>query len=160
MAGPLKLGRAINDPEWVEWARVKEKKNLQEWPELKPLQEKLLSLCGDWVALQPECDLKAILDRGRIFSGKIIFKKLASRNCHGNCCELWVENVGRYRIATGWALSTDGIWRQHTWLLSGKRIIETTEPRIMYYGIELSDREALRFLAGNTIASYEVNITI
>ena len=64
MARPLKVKRMIEDPEWVEWARVKEKKNLEQWPELKPLQDKLLSLGGDWVALEPEPDLDPSWRRG------------------------------------------------------------------------------------------------
>ena len=148
MAKPPRLARAIDDPEWVEWAKVKEKKNLEQWPELKPLQDKLLSLGGDWVALEPECDLMAILNRGQLFKGRVIFKKMAPHDCHRNCCKVWAERPRIYNIATGWALSDDGVWRQHTWITKGRAIIETNEPRSLYYGFEMEREEALRFWMG------------
>ena len=75
LAGILRVAKALDDPEWAELAIAKEKKNHEQMPELKPLEDRLLSLGGDWVALEPECDLMAILNRGRIFKGRIIFKK-------------------------------------------------------------------------------------
>ena len=149
MARPPKFARAMEDPEWVEWAKVKEKKNLEQWPELKPLQDKLLLLGGDWVALEPECDAEALLNKGRLFKGRITFKRMASHNCHGNCAQLWINKPDTYKIATGWALSNDGIWRQHSWLLKRNAIIETTEPRAMYYGIVLDFEAAANFSCAN-----------
>ncbi|MCW4017883.1 MAG: hypothetical protein NWF00_04285 [Candidatus Bathyarchaeota archaeon] len=137
--------RAIDDPEWAKWAQTKTEKTLKIMPNLKSLQNRLLSLGGDWVALQPEPDLKTLLDKGQIFHGKIISKSLTPCKCHSNCAQLWDKHPKIYRIATGWALSTDGIWRQHTWLLKGKAIIETTKPRTLYYGIVLRDDEANNF---------------
>ena len=139
----------MEDPEWVEWAKVKEKKNLEQWPELKPLQDKLLLLGGDWVALEPECDAEAFLNKGRLFKGRITFKRMASHNYHGNCAQLWINKPDTYKIATGWALSNDGIWRQHSWLLKRNAIIETTEPRTMYYGIVLDFEAAANFSCAN-----------
>ena len=149
MAKPPKSSRAIDDPEWVEWAKNKEKQNLLLMPELKPLQDRLLSLGGDWVALEPEFDLESLLEKGRLFKGKIILKRMSPLNCHRNCCELWEKNPRTSKIASGWALSIDGIWRQHTWLLKDKAIIETTEARTMYYGVVLSDRQATNFWCQN-----------
>ena len=145
MAGILKVAKTLNDPEWADWAIIKTEKNIKTMPELKPLQDKLLSLGGDWVALEPECVLDALLNKGQLIKGRILFKRMASHNCHGNCAQLWEKNSKIYKIATGWALSADGIWRQHTWLLKGKLIIETTEPRTLYYGIVLGDEEANNF---------------
>jgi len=48
------LHRAIEDPEWAKWAEKKTRENLKNMPEMRPLQEKLLDVVGDWVALQPE----------------------------------------------------------------------------------------------------------
>lgn len=145
MTKSIKSSRAIDDPEWVEWTKTKEKKNLEMMPELKPLQDRLLSLGGDWVALEPECDLESLLKEGRLIKGKIIFKPMEKCKCHSNCAKLWSKNPKTYKIATGWALSEDGIWRQHTWILKGKAIIETTEPRTLYYGVVLGDEEANSF---------------
>ena len=148
MAGILKVAKTLNDPEWVDWAIIKTEKNIKTMPELKPLQDKLLSLGGDWVALEPECDLLAILNRGQLFNGRVVFKKMAPHGCHRNCCEVWAERPRIYKIAIGWALSDDGIWRQHTWITKGRAIIETTEPRSLYYGFEMEREEALRFWMG------------
>jgi len=114
-------------------------------PELKRLQDILLSLGGDWVALQPEPDFKDLLNKGQLIKGKVIFKPMAPCQCHSNCAQIWDKNPKTCRIATGWALSTDGIWRQHTWILKGKAVIETTELRTLYYGIVLADEEANNF---------------
>ena len=145
LAKLAKPTRAIEDPEWAKWAQSKTEKNLETMPELKPLQDKLLSLGGDWAALQPEPDLKALLNKGQLVKGKVIFKPMAPCQCHSNCAQFWDKNPKTCRIATGWALSNDGIWRQHTWLLKGKAVIETTEPRTLYYGIVLGDEEANSF---------------
>jgi hypothetical protein len=145
MAKPPKLKRMMEDPEWVEWVRAKEKKNLEQWPELKPLQDRLLSVGGDWVALEPEPDLVSLLEKGRLIKGRVILKRMSPHNCHKNCCELWEKNPKTCRIATGWALGDDGIWRQHTWLIKGKVIIETTEPGTQYYGFVLENKEAISF---------------
>jgi hypothetical protein len=68
--------------------------------------------------------------------------------CHSNVAHYWDENRERLAIATGYALSKDGLWRQHSWLLQKKvsaeqcRILETTVNREKYFGIILNDGEA------------------
>jgi hypothetical protein len=139
------ITRAIDDKKWLEWAQKKTADTLKTKPELKGLQERLLSLAGDWVALQDEPDLKALLERGRVFNGKIFLMHMKQCKCHRNCAEFWEKNQKNFKIATGWALSEEGIWRQHTWLLRGNAIVETTMKRIMYYGIVLDGIEASNF---------------
>ncbi len=141
----LATTRAIDDPEWAKWAHTKTEKTLETMPELKPLQDRLLFFGGDWVALQPEPDLEALLNKGQLIKGKVIFKPMAKCRCHSNCAQIWDKHPKTCKIATGWVLSTDGIWRQHTWILKNEAIIETTEPRTSYYGIVLRDEEANRF---------------
>ena len=41
-------------------------------------------------------------------------------------------------IPTGYALSDDGLWRQHTWGLLRNGVLETTEVRLRYFGIPAS----------------------
>jgi hypothetical protein len=137
--------RAIEDQEWAKWAQAKTEKNLEMMPELRPLQDRLLTLGGDWVALQPEPDLKTLLNKGQLVKHKVIFKPMASCRCHSNCAKFWDKHPKTYRIATGWALGADGIWRQHTWLIKEKTIIETTKPRTLYFGIILGAEESNRF---------------
>jgi hypothetical protein len=118
-------------------------------PELKLLKDRLLSIGGDWVALQPEPDLEILLKEGQLFKRKVIIKPMAICQCHKNCAKLWGENPKTYKIITGWALSADGIWRQHTWLLKKAAILETTSHRVAYYGYVLNARTANNFWLAN-----------
>ena len=52
-------------------------------------------------------------------------------------------------IATGYALSDDGLWRQHTWGILRDGILETTEARIEYFGLLLQGERADEFAASN-----------
>lgn len=56
--------------------------------------------------------------------------------CHENVAKMHRRNPQRFAICTGYALSNDSIWRPHSWVLDKKnrRIIETTEKRVTYYG--------------------------
>lgn len=138
--------RAIDDPKWVEWAKKKTKENLKAMPELKPLQDKLLVVGGDWVSLQPEPDRAKLLKEGKVMDAPVQMMKRDQSRCHSNCAKLWDQYPGAFKIATGWALSADGIWRQHSWLLrQDDTIIETTEPRVKYFGVLLNDEEANAF---------------
>lgn len=59
----------------------------------------------------------------------------------------WEANKMILDICTGYALSKDGIWRQHSWcqLKKTKQVVETTIKRIEYYGFVLSSDEAHKF---------------
>jgi hypothetical protein len=63
---------------------------------------------------------------------------------------LLVQTRGTVRLASGHALSTDGLWRQHSWgvVAEDGRIVETTERRVCYYGIVLSNAETVLRLLG------------
>jgi hypothetical protein len=53
-------------------------------------------------------------------------------------------------IVTGWALSEDGIWRQHSWGIDWKgRLVETTLPRTRYFGVYMVRETANEFSAAN-----------
>lgn len=58
--------------------------------------------------------------------------------CHDNCEKL-AYNKKITKLYSGYALSPDGLWRFHSWGLDDSNsIIETTEPRIMYWGVSIS----------------------
>ena len=69
-------------------------------------------------------------------STKIILKLGERNRCHDNAQKLYQEHPNRYRLAYGYALSEDGLWRQHSWLIrkSDNAIMETTEKRLRYFG--------------------------
>jgi len=55
--------------------------------------------------------------------------------CHDNSHALALQNPAIEFVGTGYALSKDGVWRQHSWVHGADgRIVETTESRIAYFG--------------------------
>lgn len=128
---------------------TKTKNVLKQNPALKPLLQELLKLGGTHVILPViEEDLSKILRRGRTLPGKGS-RTMRGRpiSCHSNMARLWKNNNGRILIFTGYALSWDGVWRQHSWGWDkvDKRVIETTEKRTLYFGFPMSDKEAEKF---------------
>jgi len=115
------------------------------------LRDKLLEFGGEEACMSfIEEDLQNIINRGEFWYGDncSLIKGEPSR-CHSNCAYLWEVNKDKIVICTGYALSKDGMWRQHTWCIetrSGK-IIETTVKRIAYFGFVLTVDEAEEFLS-------------
>ena len=78
-----------------------------------------------------------LLQHGAFFPGSGAKIVKGRRNlCHENAEKLTQSNQA-YRRFTGFALSKDGIWRVHSWVASPTGIIETTEPRVLYFGIPI-----------------------
>jgi hypothetical protein len=122
-----------------------------------PLRDRLLAI-GGLVALiaRVEGDLEPLLVRGVLWLGS--GARVARGNdcqCHANSAALWAQDTAHYQIATGYALSEDGIWRQHTWVIerpgevTTAQIVETTEPRVAYYGYPMTVAEAESFADQN-----------
>jgi len=95
-------------------------------------------------------DVKLVLSRGRAFSIEgLAFELMAPRQCHLNVAHRFA--TGRGRIGMGWGLSDDGLWREHSWIVSAERtsasarIVETTRPRLVYFGVELEEDDAKLF---------------
>lgn len=122
----------------------------------KLLKEKLLSLGGNNVKETYEEDVDKLLSNGILFDGKSKLVKMRQSNCHTNCA-IFYQNYSKehskeaIKIVTGWALSTDQTWYQHSWLYltKNKIIIETTLKRIMYFGFILNDEETSEFCFNN-----------
>lgn len=100
------------------------------------LRQKLLTFAGEAICFPPyEEDLDNILNYGQFWVGSNakLMRGEPSR-CHANSANLWEQNKEATRICTGYALSEDGMWRQHSWLVWHKsrsnQIIETTAKRI------------------------------
>lgn len=115
------------------------------------LKNTLLAL-GGWAACIPptETEHGCILDRGRRFSGRSSIIKGEPSRCHSNSAAIWDANRDKCSICTGYALSRDGMWRQHTWVAtSAGDIVETTVRRVCYFGYVLSEEESEEFLECN-----------
>ncbi len=69
--------------------------------------------------------------------------------CHANAAMLWTDGMVA-AIGTGYALSDDGLWRQHSWGVDADGApVETTAARISYVGITLTAVPALQFAVSN-----------
>ena len=121
-------------------------------PRYRTLEEQLLALGGTMVAFRSEPHIAILLSRGKAFSSaKRILVRGASNGCHTNAARLWMNRAPKVALVTGWALSDDGCWRQHSW---GWRAgdgtwVETTLHRGLGYGVELNVEEAVQFTLSN-----------
>lgn len=121
-------------------------------PELKRLKALLLRLGGDFLVAppRPDQDVLLLLEQGFLTSGPTRLKVMKSSSCHQNVASIWTKRkFGIVGIATGYALSDDGLWRQHTWGILRDGVLETTEPRSKYFGIVLQGEKADFFAASN-----------
>lgn len=124
-------------------------------PRLDALKSVLLEACGFVVCLPKfEEDIQNILLRGEFARGNRS-KSIPGKpcDCHCNSCFLWEENKDTFHIWTGYALSRNGAWRQHSWCTSEIedeiKLIETTEKRLLYFGYKMTDEEANEFCWNN-----------
>jgi hypothetical protein len=125
----------------------------------KFLNEILLSYGGKRALLYGvEIDLEDIIERGQLWLGDHS-KSVRGYNCqcHHNSASLWDKHKDNpkknIKVATGYALSDDGLWRQHSWcvLVRAKKnlILESTTERLAYFGFVLTDEESKIFLQKN-----------
>jgi hypothetical protein len=112
--------------------------------ELQPVIERLRSLLlaiGGVELVAPngiDSDLDTLISSGSTMEGLVECKIMERSSCHQNVARLWAERkCGLTAIGTGYALSEDGLWRQHSWGVCGSGIVETTKPRTRYFGIVL-----------------------
>lgn len=128
-------------------------------PELKPildLRDKLLTFGGEEGCMPfIEEDLLEIQVRGQLWYGdRINLMEGLPSQCHHNSALLWHFNRDDLLIATGYALSDDGMWRQHSWCVHVKPknndIVETTTERVAYFGFVLNKRQSEKFYYENT----------
>ena len=122
------------------------------------LEQKLLSLGGKrviWRAVEP--DLPELLERGQLFAEPVKLRRGRQGGCHENAAKLWAKDVHRTRLLTGYGLSDDGLWRQHSWVVQKGVLLETTRKRTLYFGIALDPEPALKFWFENYANVYYWN---
>jgi hypothetical protein len=133
--------------------RERNRAALADEPRRVELERRLLDLGGIMALLfLPDHQIGDLLDRGRFFPGsgaRIV--RGADSACHSNAALQFVQTEGGVLIASGYALSPDGPWRQHSWGVDAKdgRVVETTERRVRCFGFVLSESESLFFLMAN-----------
>lgn len=139
------------EPEIGGNEKLKQRWKSGEYDELIPLRKKLLSVGGREVVPSKEPDLNKMINRGhKIEPHNIIYIEGRPSQCHENSALLYRDNKDITEIGTGWALSNDGLWRQHSWAMRGSELVETTTERDIYYGIFLENKEAEEFIKKNT----------
>ena len=122
---------------------------------LYPLEQKLLTHGGIRMIYRYEPDLKLLLQRGHIFNEPVDLVPGDLGQCHSNVARIWNEQRKIHAIVTGYALSEDSLWRQHSWLLretasiEQHHLVETTIKRIKYFGVILTEVEAESFFIKN-----------
>ncbi|HEX9413019.1 MAG TPA: hypothetical protein VF916_05905 [Ktedonobacterales bacterium] len=131
--------------------------HLKQQPEFAALVDRLLGIAGVRVVPPgaPDPHLEKLLGHGQLWDGSAKLVRGTPGRCHENAARLYQRNPVWFRVVTGYALSADGLWRQHSWVYdmaprSRRRTTETTERRVRYYGVMLSEVEAEAFARSNT----------
>jgi len=80
-----------------------------------------------------------------------ILEEQEASACHQNVANAALG--GRGTIVTGYSLSDDGLWREHSWLFDPAiarafELVETTTPRLRYFGFILNADELRGFIRG------------
>ena len=104
---------------------------------------------------RPDPLISLLGQRGAVVSDSTsLVCRLGERSdCHGNAVALWRAGDA-IAIGTGYALSADSLWREHSWAWDREgNLVETTETRTRYFGVRLDGPEADWF--ANWIASSE-----
>jgi hypothetical protein len=140
-------------PEQKKFLRARFKKASGEQPDIKHLKQLLLRLGGDYIVAPPAADpdIPALLDRGFTMHGPPKMKRMRSSMCHQNVSTVWQSKVPKLiAVGTGYALSEDGLWRQHSWGVLRDGLLETTVVRVKYFGLLLQAADADSFAARNS----------
>ena len=124
--------------------------------EYEELKNRLLNIGGEAVVFFDEdIDKDKIITRGESFiHPQIKIMRGAISHCHSNSSEIWSKKQKSRNLYTGYALSIDGIWRQHSWVMEGLILIETTIAREAYYGFRMERYEAEFFCMSNSAVRY------
>ncbi len=87
-----------------------------------------------------EPDLFELLLKGVFLTGEnVLMEPGKPCRCHDNAALLADEHE-HVAIMTGYGLSVDGLWRQHSWCINtlNDQLIETTVARLIYFGIVIN----------------------
>jgi hypothetical protein len=139
------------DQEQREFLESKFRSALADQPQLQQLSDLLLEIGGAFVVAPNKIDrdVAALIARGFVMTRRVVLNRIASNGCHSNVAELW-RGGSIIGIATGYALSRDKLWRQHSWGMRRDGVmLETTEKRLKYFGILLQDESANVFASSN-----------
>ena len=119
-------------------------------PRLRLLRRRLLVIGGQEVVLERDPHLEELLARAQVWR-RVTPRKIPGtvNSCHENAARAYVKAPAKQQIVAGWALHGDDVvWRQHSWVLRGDQLCETTSPAKIYFGVVLDEAETARFVRG------------
>lgn len=140
---PRKLDIEPMDKDWkariadLRWSRAYANRLPVESRHHEDLAVLLLSYGGEEVCMPYDViqDEDRILTEGVfIYGDNADLIQMTANNCHENSARLCASSTGDLKVMTGFALSDDGMWREHSWVVGEDKIIETTELREAYFG--------------------------
>lgn len=121
------------------------------------LRDALVRFGGEEVCMPyAEEDLIKLLRRGQLWPGKgLLMNPWRPSHCNENSSLCWEANQDKFLLATGYALSNDGLWRKHSWCVmqtpNNNKIVETTELRGLYFGFVMDLEETVNFVSRNIL---------
>jgi hypothetical protein len=125
---------------------------LEQQPEIRVLRRTLLDIGGIELVAPPwpDVDVPLLIKVGFVMAGPVHCEARGKSACHENVSRLWISKRPEVAgIGTGYALSGDRLWRQHSWLTLREGILETTRERAIYFGILLQGPPADSFAESN-----------
>jgi hypothetical protein len=148
------------------WASTNEHFRTKVWPDFDmrvyDLRDKIVAFGGEEVCMPyGEPEVEELISRGQLWGATSRMQIGVMSQCHRNSAKLWAKNQDKCFIATGYALSEDGLWRGHTWCVKrtsrGISIIETTVPRLLYFGYVLTLEESIAFETDHEVFLDSIN---
>lgn len=128
----------------------KDKETRKLWSQLT---KKLLAIDGKeviWSWREPH--LIHLLSNGQLCEQAVRMRRGEPIRCHYNAAKLWAKDITSTQLVTGYGFTrADGLWRQHSWIVKGDKLLETTVKRDKYYGVVLTPCEALQFWFDNYV---------
>ena len=121
-------------------------------PQIPILRDKLLDIGGvELVAPAfPDLEIPTLIHAGFLMPGPVVVRAMQRSACHHNVARLWLRRRRTLTaVCTGYSLSDDGLWRQHSWGACHGSIIETTILRQKYFGVMLQGESAGMFVSLN-----------
>lgn len=120
------------------------------------MAERLLQM-GGVDAVQPDGDtqIAKVLERGLLHEGKVVRLLGEPNQCHANASQVWIKSDGDALLCTGYALTENQSWLQHSWCVAtvedhGQVILETTDPDWKkYFNVVLDEEESFVFAIAN-----------
>jgi hypothetical protein len=128
------------------------RESVQQQPEIEALRGLLLAIGGTELVAPPglDPDVRLLITSGFVMGGPVQHEFIRDSKCHENIARAWKgRKSGIVGIGTGYALSGDGLWRQHSWGLRREGILETTVERVKYFGLLLQGEAADSFAESN-----------